>query len=262
MKHSLHGRKILITRERKQAVLFAEKIRQHDGDPVIADLLTIDCVCNEKNKDLLENAGWYDWLFFTSANGVHCFFEMVKDARKETLQKLRMAVVGSKTEMTLRKYGREADFVPSVFNAETMAKEFMALYPANQSVLLIQGKQSRTDLTDAFTVGGRAFANIKIYETKTNETAGDLLNTVLSEKPPQFITFTSPSTVEAFVALAGKGRLRTEPVTVCIGTTTKRSATDAGFHNIIVPSTFTVEGMIEKMSDYIEGGNQHGQSTI
>lgn len=252
MKQSLHGKRVLITRDKKQAAPFAEKIEQAGGEPVTSDLLAIDCMCGEKSKETLQEAGQYDWLFFTSANGVECFFKKYSDVSDDRLENIRIGVVGSKTEAVLKTYGYEADFMPHIFNAKTMAKEFMDQYPTHESVLLVQGKRSRMELGDAFIAEGRPFSRITLYETKTNQAAREPLNHILEKHPPDFMTFMSPSAVEAFVALREKASREHQPVIVCIGTTTQRRALNMGFQNTIVPETFTIEGMIDTMCDYIE----------
>lgn len=257
MKQPLQGKRILVTRDKEQAAPFVDKIEQAGGEPVTSDLLAIDCMCGEKSEETLQDVGQYDWLFFTSANGVKCFFEKYDDTSGEELENIRVGVVGSATESALKTYGHEADFMPQIFNAKTMAKEFIEQYPTHESVLLVQGKRSRIELGDAFIAEGRSFSGITLYETKTNQAAREPLNTILTERPPDFITFMSPSTVEAFVALSEKTFREHQPVIVCIGTTTKRRALNMGFQNTIVPETFTIEGMIEAIGDYIEAEGEH-----
>lgn len=252
MKQSLHGKRVLVTRDKKQAGPFAEKIEQANGEPVMSDLLTIDCMCDEKSEETLQAANQYDWLFFTSANGVECFFKKHSDVSEDKLENIRIGVVGSKTEAVLKTYGYEADFMPQIFNAKTMAKEFMDQHPTHESVLLVQGKRSRMELGDAFIAEGRPFSRVTLYETKTNQAAREPLNDILENRLPDFITFMSPSTVEAFVALRETSFREHQPVIVCIGTTTQRRALNLGFQNTIVPETFTIEGMIEAMCEYIE----------
>lgn len=252
MNQSLQGKRILITRDKKQAAPFAEGIEKAGGEPVMSDLLAIDCMCDDKNEETLQDVGQYDWVFFTSANGVKCFFDKYNDVSEDKLESIRVGVVGSATEAALNTYGYEADFMPHIFNAKTMVKEFMDQYPTHESVLLVQGKRSRMELGDAFIAEGRPFSRVTLYETKTNQASREPLNNILTERPPDFITFMSPSVVEAFVALREKPFHEHQPVIVCIGMTTQRSALNMGFQNTIVPETFTIEGMIEAMCDYIE----------
>src|SRR5699024_9770084 len=150
----------------------------------------------------------------------------------------------------LMEHGYEADFIPSTYNAETMAKEFMSMYPPDQSIMLVRGKRSRPVLVDAFTEEGRMFTSLEVYETTTNYNIKEKFNYVITNESIDFITFTSPSTVEAFVTLVSESFDRRKDVIVCIGTTTEKRALELGFSTILVPDVFTIEGMLEKMSEY------------
>lgn len=259
MKQGLRGQRILVTREKRQSALFARTIQNHGANPVVADLLKIECIKEAEFTQVSEDIQLYDWLFFTSANGVHCFFtSYVKDAC--TLVNKKVAAVGTKTEAALQQYGLDADFVPSVFQAATMASEFTERYGSTPSVLLIQGKRARPVLMDAFLCEGRKVSRLVVYDTTTNMAAKETLHTILQAETLDFITFTSPSTVDAFMELTDRPPNHLHAVIVCIGRTTEKRAHDAGFSHIIVPSVYTIEGMIEKMKAYQAGGNDNGET--
>src|SRR5690625_7686678 len=65
----------------------------------------------------------FNWIFFTSANGVDCFLNQLEDTH--FLETINIAVVGHKTENALKKYGVTADFTPTVYNAVAMSEEFL-----------------------------------------------------------------------------------------------------------------------------------------
>lgn len=253
MKPQLDGKRILVTRPKKQADVFAEKIIKAGGLPIIVDLLRIDCY-REQTKTR-EDIRRYDWFFFTSANGVQCFFKLYGSLPEN----VKVAAVGPKTAMALKEYGYEAEFIPHVYNAETMAAEFGSRYSLEQSALLIQGQRARPVLEDVFTASGRSVATLKVYETNVNDEQKGTLNHILEFEPPDIMTFTSPSAVEAFAVLGDVASVK-ETAVVCIGTTTGKSARKVGFSTVIIPSTYTIEGMIEAISDYIKGDDQHGNA--
>src|SRR5699024_10022578 len=99
---------------------------------------------------------------------------------------------------------------------------------------------------------GRPFSRVTLYETKTNQAAREPLNDILENRLPDFITSMSTSTVEAFVTLRETSFREHPPVIDSIGTTPQRRVLNSGFKNTIVPETFTIEGMIEAMCEYIE----------
>ncbi|WP_121615104.1 uroporphyrinogen-III synthase [Virgibacillus halodenitrificans] len=249
MNVSLQGKQILVTREKKQAKEFADLILEHQGIPIEVPLLTVSCKDHKENQEVLQSISNYDWIFFTSANGVKCFFEMVeKYLTPENALPTNIAVVGHKTENALKRFGYSATFRPSVYNAEVMGMEFLTEFPNPGSILLVRGNLSRDVLPTTFIDNGLNFDSIEVYETSYNFLVKEQLNKHLEKSQIDFITFTSPSTVESFCAMAAK---KTGFVYVCIGTTTENKAREIGLSPIISPSEFTIEEMVRSISKYI-----------
>ncbi|MGY0693167.1 uroporphyrinogen-III synthase [Virgibacillus sp. FSP13] len=254
MNCALHGKSILITREKNQAKEFSEMIIRHGGKPVEAPLLKITCKDAVGNRAILKKLHSYQWIFFTSANGVRCFFQIMKENNisDKQLATSMLAAVGHKTEVALKEFGYEADFIPSTYNAEVMAEEFLARFTADKTVLLVRGNRSRDVLPDTFHRNNITFDTIEVYETTYNVAIRSKLQSLLSEQSIDFITFTSPSTVEAFMEMNLKHveKIKRLPC-VCIGTTTQQKAEVSGFVNTLIPMHFTIEGMLESISNYI-----------
>lgn len=245
MTFSLHEKKIVITREKQQAKVFANLIRQYNGIPYETPLIEIKCLKPISTVNLQD----YDWIFFTSANGVHCFFKLGFLPSTPSI-----AVVGNKTNETLKKYGYEAQFIPSVFTADKMAEEFMKNYYAKK-ILLVRGNRSRRILMDAFRKNDIDFDTIEVYETTYSNTYEKDFQSLFTEpNMVDFITFTSPSTVDACMEMIKHTSMRNHVLSttcVCIGTTTADQAKKVGFQEILVPDQFTIEKMIEQMSNYL-----------
>src|SRR5690625_1126168 len=248
----LQEKNILVNREESQAHKFAEKIKRFGGNPSIVPLLKVNHVDSKNHLKILGNLQQYEWIFFTSAHGVHSFFESWKrdgGARRLTHQKI--AVVGTKTNEVLRAYGYQATFIPSTYNAETMAREFLSEYNPKQPVLLVRGKLASSILPDVFTKAAIDYDCLTVYETCINEESKELLNESLHYSHLDYITFASPSTVDAFFSLVENVDQIEGETIVCIGTTTETRAKEKGLSNILVPQQFTIEGMIAEMSDHI-----------
>src|SRR5690625_5789862 len=125
MNTSLQGQKILVTRERHQMNEMSKLIRERDGVPLEVPLLKITC----HQQVQVDPLASYSWLIFTSANGVRCFFQHVKDPIPSNIH---IAAVGKKTENVIRSYGNDVHFVPTTYNAETMMDELFRLYPEDR----------------------------------------------------------------------------------------------------------------------------------
>lgn len=252
----LQGKEILITREEGQSRSFADLIMAQGGAPVVIPLLKITCKSYDEKSQLFERLDDYQWIFFTSANGVHCFFQWINkyQVSLDKLASIQISVVGHKTEKALREYGMSAAFIPSVYNAEVMATEFLEQVSVNGRLLLVKGSRSREVLQEVFIKNNVAFTEVVAYETKSNSESQGQLASYFTRKYPDFITFTSPSSVEAFMKMI-KGKhveqIQNIPC-VCIGTTTDARAKELGFVQTMAPVQFTIEGMIDRMARYIK----------
>ncbi|MGM8213011.1 uroporphyrinogen-III synthase [Virgibacillus sp. W0430] len=250
MSFHLQQKKIVITREQKQAQLFSKKIKKSGGDPIEVPLLQIHCKpLEEKQRNL--DLSQYDWIIFTSANGVECFFKAF--SRIELTASI--AVVGHKTEQSLLKRGYRADFIPSIYNAEALAEEFINKNDIVKRVLLVRGNRSLNLIPVKFKKHGIPFDTIEVYETGINTNSNEKLQTHFQTNDAiDFITFTSPSTIDACMQLVNDKHVKENilsTVCVCIGSTTASEAKKAGFRTIIVPDLFTVEGMIKSIRTYL-----------
>lgn len=251
MKSLLH-QKVLITREQSQANEFAELVKRYSGIPIIVPMLTIEPFYHDHNKKVFDTIEKFDWIFFTSSNGVHHFFKQLNDIRR--LNHCRFAIVGHKTEQALKSYGFKAHFIPSIYNAETMATEFLQKYKQIKNVLFVRGNISRQTLLREFMKQNIPFAKVVVYETRRNDACKEKLNKVVREGI-DCLTFTSPSTVESFVKLMDDEQLLNSIRSkhcICIGTTTEKAAIKHQFKNTYIPDVFTIEGMVEKMIEVVQ----------
>lgn len=206
-----------------------------------------------ENEDIMKQLHTFNWIFFSSVNGVECFFRFVTEQMEE-LKNVRFAAVGSKTAEALEQFGHRADFVPSVFDGRTLVKEFLALDNEIGHVLLIQGNRSRKEISDGLTEAVIPYQKLVVYETKDNDKNRTTLNEVLRTTKLDFITFTSPSSVEAFNRMkTGNINVSHDTTFVCIGRTTEDQAKELGFTNTIIPQDYTVDGMVTIMCQITNG---------
>lgn len=253
MSSRLQEAKILVTREESQAKAFSNIILEKGGIPFEVPLLTINCKYSSANDYIIESLAKYEWIFFTSSNGVECFFEIINRSKQSyDLSLCKFAAVGTKTEMALTKHGYRADFIPTIFNADTMANEFSINHINCGPILLVRGNRSRDVLPDQLSEKGYYFDLFEVYETVHNQKVKHELNNLLNNEKIDFLTFTSPSTIDAFIGMVDKMTDFNTYTCVCIGTTTEKRAREVGFNTIIVPETFTIEGMVEQMIYYLK----------
>ncbi|GIO21774.1 uroporphyrinogen-III synthase [Oceanobacillus sp. J11TS1] len=248
MGKSLHGERILITREETKAAEMAEKVTNVGGIPVIVPMIEINFIKTLENNTILEQLSDFGWVFITSANGVHGFFQLLRKQHIELPKALKIGIVGKKTEEVLHSYGHTASFVPATFDASTMAEEFLSFYKLDKPVLLIRGNLSRPTLPEKLREEQIPYEILEVYETTYCKESKQKLDQVLSSV--EYITFTSPSTVEAFVLLAEY--IPDTATYICIGKTTEEKAKELGIPNLYTSSPYTTDAMvtlIEKISN-------------
>ncbi|MDL4841692.1 uroporphyrinogen-III synthase [Aquibacillus rhizosphaerae] len=254
MSSSLSGKKILITREKHQAKVFSDKLKEVGAIPLVAPLLSFQPRYSSENQKMMQRLQDFTWVFFTSANGVKFFFDQMIQFGYNTnvLNQLHIAVVGKKTELMLHHYNFKADFKPSHFHGSQMAKEFLHRYGNSGQILLVCGSKSRQEIPKELTGHHVSFERLIIYDTLVNEDSFTLLRSYLKQNTIDAYTFTSPSTIEAFLQLIELSPLIDEFVAkkrlcVCIGSTTQQKALDEGFQHVLVPTEFTIEGMLDEL---------------
>ncbi|WP_080874221.1 uroporphyrinogen-III synthase [Oceanobacillus timonensis] len=252
----LHGERILITREVTKADAMAEKVTKLGGNPIVVPMIEIKLKKQLENHSILERLADFSWVLLTSANGVHGFFQLLRQQHMALPQTLKIGVVGKKTENVLNAYGYSASFVPETFDAMTMAEGFMSFYDKRKKpVLLIRGNLSRKTLPEKFREAQIPFETLEVYETMYARKSTQALNQVLPSV--DYITFTSPSTVEAFAALAAY--IPDKATYICIGQTTEEKAEEEGIPNLYTSSPYTTDAMLCLIGKLVNERKMHNE---
>jgi len=198
----LFGQRIVVTRSRAQAAELSHKFTE-----LGADVLEIPCIkrgapSNPQHlADALLELNSYDWLVFTSANGVVSFFEYFFKAFKDTrdVGGVRIAAVGPGTAAKLRELHLQVDLMPDEAIGVKIAREFARSESIeNLKMCLLRAEAANPDLPQALAELGAIVDDIPVYRTEAEagEPAGDAAR--LLADGADWITFTSGSTVEHF----------------------------------------------------------------
>ncbi|MRH42950.1 hypothetical protein GH741_09660 [Aquibacillus halophilus] len=257
MASPLAGKKILVTRSEDQATAFIEKLKEESAIPLVAPLLSFKPRILYENKKIFTKLHDFTWVFFTSANGVKFFFNQLDywGLSHSVIDKLNTAVVGKKTNDMLREFGFKADFQPENFQGRQMVQEFLQQYSQKERIILFSGNRSNDDIPRELEQNHVFFRKIVIYDTLLNEESRQQLLEYIENDIPDAYTFTSPSTIDAFLELTKVHEERVKSIKmtglcVCIGTTTENKAIEEGFKHILVPDVFTIEGMTVELTNY------------
>jgi uroporphyrinogen III methyltransferase/synthase len=253
--------KVLITRPRTQADSFASALAAAGFEPVFFPV--IETHPFEENIALdraIAKLGCYDWIVFTSVNGVEAFFNKMQRTTEHTehtegkerisvnsvLSVVKTAAIGPKTARALVAHGVTPDFVPDEYVAEAILPGLGDL--RGRWVLLPRAEIARKALPEAIVAAGGVAHEIAVYQTLPAEPDPDGLAALRSGVDA--LTFTSPSTVENFVELVLRAgldplRLPGDPQIACIGPITQKSAEEAGFVDVLVAEEYTSEGIVD-----------------
>ncbi|MEC0211203.1 uroporphyrinogen-III C-methyltransferase [Paenibacillus ehimensis] len=252
----LFGRRILVTRARSQASELSSQIDELGGEavefPVIRTRPPSRPEAQAARDEALQRLSTFDWVLFTSANGVEFFMERLRELRLDirALGNARLAAVGPKTSAALAKYGLLAEVVPSEFDGDALLEAIAPELRPGQNVLLATADIARAYLPEQMRERGLNVTKIDIYETVLDTEGGSEIVELLKQNMLHIVTFTSSSTVTNLLrALQELGE--TEPLKLlqgckiaCIGPRTAATAQEAGLKVDYLAKEATVASLV------------------
>jgi uroporphyrinogen III methyltransferase/synthase len=242
----LFGRRVLVTRSREQASALSERLRELGAEPLEYPAIEI---APPKDMGPLDEAiarlATYDWLVFTSTNGVRALVARMseKGVDVQALARLRIAAVGPATAEAVQDYGLRVDYMPEVYTTKEIAAGIGDV--AGQRILLPRAAQAPKQLAQALRGKGAVVDEVAAYRTLA-VAAPDELKALLADKQIGIVTFTSSSTVRNLVRMLGGDIERLQgPIVACIGPVTARTAEKLGIGVDVVASEHTIAGLVE-----------------
>jgi hydroxymethylbilane synthase len=208
---------------------------------------------NIEGKEIISQLSSYDWLFFTSRNGVANFFKHLIDLNgsSELPSSLKVAVVGSKTASELEYYGYSPAFTGTSHGSAELATEFIQkLQPRSKKILLSLGNLADDTLKDLLGTDNQV-DRLDVYLTTAPKNVDLSVMNRISEGLYDLILFTSPSTFNHFTSLADKSMLSSLKI-ASIGITTSRAIHEAGFEPMLTAAMSNAEGLTEAIIKYYQ----------
>jgi uroporphyrinogen III methyltransferase/synthase len=241
----LFGKRVVVTRTREQASALSSRLHELGAD--VVEVPTIEIVDPGDGGSALraaaDNVRSFDWVVLTSANGASRFLACLRDAR--ALGDVQVAAIGPATAAVLRAHNIEPDLVPERFVAEALLDAFPAPSAAQTGrVLLARAKVARDVLPDGLRSKGWSVDVVDAYETVAADISGAAFDAI---DRADIVTFTSSSTVERFIEIAGRERV--PPLVACIGPVTAATARDLGLTVAIEATVHTIDGLVAAIVD-------------
>ena len=276
---ALQARRVLVTRTREQASALSQQLSAAGALPLELPVIRIvpprDWQPLDQALQALAHGLSYDWVIFTSANGVKMVLARLQELglTAEILRGTRIATIGPATASALAAHGLSAALVPNEFIAESVARALRqdaqqrGTTLADQHILLARAAEARQVLINELEREGAHVDVVAVYETvpvAQDDQRGREVIALLRQQQLDAITFTSSSTVQHFMhwlsqmapdialLLAYPGKQPTRPLIACIGPITAQTARDYGLEVSVEALEYTTAGLVEALITYEE----------
>lgn len=231
------SKKILITRDKKQAKEMSKLVLNKGGIPIELPFIEI-----EELKISTENLKKYSAILFNSPNGVKSFFKNIEDMR--ILANIKIGAVGAKTKEVLESLKIVPDFMPEEYMVDRLAEEVVKFTNRNNNILIVTSDISPADLDKYNSLYERNYEKIIAYNTKKIKVAKDEINEKLEDI--DIITFLSSSTVEAFYeSINGDLKVLENKKIASIGPMTSETLRKYGIKVDYEAKKYTAEGLLD-----------------
>lgn len=253
----LFGKKILVTRSLEQSRTMADKITECGADPILFPTIRIDDLEDFGHLDhCIRSISNYDWILFTSVNGVQRFFKrffsICEDIRE--LSGPQIGAIGPVTAAEVRKFGLKVALTAEKFVAENLLNLLSEKDLSGKRFLIPRAEKAREILPQGIKDLGAEVDAVPVYRT-TIPSSNELeqIRAKLENSEIDVVTFTSSSTVTHFVEMLGPDRVPslTERVVVAsIGPITSETARNHGLKVDVEANEFTVDGIVNALATF------------
>lgn len=249
---TLAGRRVVVTRAAEQADDLCDALEAHGAEvlrcPTIAFAPMADMRPLLRRLDRLDE---FDWIVFTSTNGVRFFADELGD--RSVPAATRIAVVGSSTAEAATELLRGPDLVPDTFDAEHLLEAFGDA--RGRRFLLPQAEAARPTLAEGLEERGALVDAIPLYRTVAGHPPESVLTDIRTGVDA--LTFTSPTTARFFAELLGDDadRIARGAAIFCIGPVTASGVRELGWTVAAVADPHTVEALVDAVIPHTQPAN-------
>jgi uroporphyrinogen III methyltransferase/synthase len=255
----LFGKKIVVTRSREQAGDLVDMLESLGAEPIEAPMIRVEPPDDYGPLDIATaEAGTYDWIIFTSANGVDFFMRrLMAGGDIRDLKGVKLVAIGPATAERLARHGLRVDLEPPESRAEAIVQSLKEMGDIKgKRFLLPRADIAREVLPEELRKSGADVTEVTAYRTVLAEIEreGDPdIYRMLLEKRIDVVTFTSASTVKNFVQIFGAEQapdLLNATKVASIGPVTAEAAEQYGIRTAIMPREYTVMALVEAIVEH------------
>jgi uroporphyrinogen III methyltransferase / synthase len=250
----LFGERVVVTRARDQAAMLSSRLSELGAEVLeIPMIRTAPPLNRTPLVEALTGIGGYDWLVFTSANGVTSFFDYFFKAFRDLrdIGGVRIAAVGPVTAAHLTDLHLQVDLMPEKFEAAAVASALLELESLeNLKILLLRAEQATPELPKELEAKGAIVDDVPVYRTVPEPEPSTEASDSLRSEGADWVTFTSGSTVEHFhqrFDLVELLRRHPQLRVASIGPETSRVLQALGISPAVEADPHTVPGLVDAL---------------
>jgi uroporphyrinogen III methyltransferase/synthase len=251
----LFGKRIVVTRAKEQAPEFMDLLSSYGAEAISFPTLQLAPPPSWAEMDAaIERIERYDWIIFTSVNGVQSFRKRLATLRKDLrlLKGISLCAIGPQTAAEVEAWGLQVDLVPSEFKAEGVLQALEGRGIAGKRFLIPRAKEAREILPEEIQKKGGKVDVVPVYQSVRPDHDRASLETLLRGKKVDVITFASSSTLRNFMEILGPQRRSwlAGSAIACIGPITAETAREFGLKVDVIPGEYTLPALAESIVDY------------
>jgi len=255
---TLFGKRILVTRSRSQASDLVSLLEERGAEAVEFPTIKIDPPASYDQLDkAISDLDNYDWVVFTSVNGVDYFINRLAELQKDIreLKGIKIAAIGPATAKRLKDLHLRVDYIPTEYRAEAIIEGFKSFGVKGQNILIPRAEVAREILPDQLRDLGAAVDIVTTYRTIMDDSSVDEIKKMLEKEQIDMVTFTSSSTAKNFTKLLGDLDLAEalkDVAIAAIGPITAQTAQDLGFSVDIEAKEYTIPGLVKAIEEWAQ----------
>lgn len=254
-KRTLFGKSIVMTRDADGNADFAAKIIQRSGNPLEFETIRIKPLTDSNDfLRTLAQISQYDWIIFTSGNGVTTFFDALDNLGKDprVFASAKIAAIGGRTAERLSEFGIKADFVPGIFTSRELGNQLIgSANLQNKKILLLRSQLASNELVKMLAVAGAQVDNVAVYTAIAAKSESGWLTDGINKGTIDWLTFASPSSVDGFLEQFDSEAVNSSNVKVAsIGPVTSERLKELGIKVDATAKVHTLDGLLDVIEEH------------